>query len=703
MVARALSMEPRFLLLDEPVSNLDVSVQAQIINLLLDLKERLALTYLFISHDLNLVGYLSDRIAVMHRGRIVEMGDAARLLQHPAHPYTRRLFASSPGLHGGPGREEPEEEGTTEPPPLSAPRTGTTGPGRGPGSSPAPTPGAARPRPRSAWSAVPSCASSRRGTGWPACAREGLTARIGPAWPGLDRIGENDNLEEVHMKTIARSSALLAALLALLVAGTLGAAGQAESKVLNFALQGNPDSLDPQKTAGTLTFQTLKSVYDTLVEPDPSGQLVPALAEKWETSADGLTLTFTLRQGVTFHNGDKLTSKDVQATARRMLAKETASPKAGDYKVITAIETPNDYTVVFKLSAPNAPLLATLASGWSAILPKSLIDSGHDFGSKPVGTGPFTLKEWVRDSRIVLARNPNYWMKGLPKLDGVIINIITEPSVAVQGLLSGQVDVAYRVDAKDVPRLQAGADTMVESPLSANILVMGINCSRPALSDLRVRQAISHAIDKQKVLDVVYGGGKIGGTFMDYSNPYYKEFSQLYPYNPAKAKALLAEAGVTKDRVFELFLPQNYEIHVKAGEMYQAMLAAVGMNVQIRLVDWSTWISDVYTKANYDFTVIGHTGKLDPDGTLGGYGIAAKRYVRWENPRAAELIARATRVSAVAERKKMYDEALELMAREVPFMYLGTPFDFNGLRKNVSDFRMTPKLDTFDFRWTELK
>jgi len=100
VVARALTMQPEFLVLDEPVSNLDVSIQAQIINLLLDLKDRLSLTYLFISHDLNLVAYLSDRIAVMYKGRIVELGSTEQIMDQPVHPYTLRLFSASPTLHG---------------------------------------------------------------------------------------------------------------------------------------------------------------------------------------------------------------------------------------------------------------------------------------------------------------------------------------------------------------------------------------------------------------------------------------------------------------------------------------------------------------------------------------------------------------------------------------------------------------------------
>jgi peptide/nickel transport system substrate-binding protein len=479
-------------------------------------------------------------------------------------------------------------------------------------------------------------------------------------------------------------------------------AASVEAKTLNFALAGNPDTLDPHKTSGTLTFQTIKSLYDTLAETDMTGKIVPALADKWQISDDGLVWTFLLKKGVVFHNGDKLTSKDVKATLDRIMDKATGSPKAKEFKSIVSIETPDDATVILKLAQPTSPLLASLASGWGAILPKGLIDAGHDFGTQPVGTGPYVLKKWIRDSRIVLQKNNDYWMKGIPKLEEIVMHIIPERAVSVQGLISGQVDVAYVIDRDDLPMLEASPDVKIEKSLTALIMVMSMNCSNPVLKDIRVRQAINHAIDKQKVLDVAYGGGKPIGTFMDYGNAYYKDFSGLYPYDPEKAKALLAEAGIDPDTTLDLFLPQNYELHVKAGEMYQDMLTKVGLKVKIKLVDWSTWLSDVYRGTKYDLTVIGHTGKLDPDGTLGGYGTAS-RYVKWINPRAAELIVGARKVSGFENRKKMYDEALEIMAKEVPFMYLGSSYRYTAVRSNVSDFKMTPKLDTFDFRWTTVE
>ncbi len=119
-IARALAMQPKFLVLDEAVASLDVSIQAQILNLFMDLRRDLGLTAIFISHDLSVVRHVCDRVAIMYLGRMVELAPADRLYAQPLHPYTKALFESVPRLGAGKGNFQPIKGEI--PSPLNPPR-----------------------------------------------------------------------------------------------------------------------------------------------------------------------------------------------------------------------------------------------------------------------------------------------------------------------------------------------------------------------------------------------------------------------------------------------------------------------------------------------------------------------------------------------------------------------------------------------------
>lgn len=463
---------------------------------------------------------------------------------------------------------------------------------------------------------------------------------------------------------------------------------------LVYAIPGNPDSLDPQATTGTLTFQHVKSAYDTLLEPDAAGNLVPALAESYEFSEKDLTITFQLRQGVKFHNGDALTAADVKATFDRMLAPDSKSPQKPNFSHVKAINILAPLTVQFVLDAPYAPLLATLSSGWSAILPKRAIDAGHDFSKHPLGTGPFMFEEWVRDDHLTYVKFAAYWKPGQPYLDSVEFKVVVEPAMQLQGLLVGEFDIIHVLEMQNVPQLKQNPETKVFPYPTGLALVVTMNHARPPLDQLKVRQAICYALDRQALLDIAYTGGAVIGAFIDAHSPYYQDYSQRYPYDPPKAKQLLAEAGYPNGFKLTLTLPQNYSPHVNAGNMVQDMLQQVGIAAQIRLVDWGTWIGQVYRGKDYDLTIIGHTGQLDPDGRLS----AEMDYTNYKNPEVFRLIKEAAITLPAAQRKALYAEVQRLMADDAMMGFIGTMQGLLGMRSKVFGFRMVYPLDTPDFR-----
>lgn len=472
--------------------------------------------------------------------------------------------------------------------------------------------------------------------------------------------------------------------------------GSAFARTVTIATSAQPETLDPHVTSATSSFQTMKSIYDTLVEPDQSGVIVPGLAHSWTVSEDGLMLAFALREGVLFHDGSEFDSADVAATITRLQAE--GSPKANEFAMIVDVATPDALTVELTLDAPAPALLASFASGWGAIVPSELIEADHDFGNRPVGTGPYVFAEWVRDSFVRLTANPDYHA-GEPEVEEVVIRYVADTSVQFQGLQTGEFDIAVDVAAVDWPTIESDPRFVLEQGPSGLVLVSALNTRRPYLEDPRVRRALNLAVDTDTVMEVAYGGGFPVGTFMEAGSPWLPDTIEPYGYDPERARELLAEAGVPDDWTLDMALPQPYDTHITAGQVIQDMLGDVGVTVEIRVVEWGVWLGEIYANdRDFDMTVIGHTGKLDASGRLGGYGERDRTYHGYENAEVAAMVQEAAVISDPGERAELYAAVLTALHDEPPFIYIGTPFTTFARAADVDGFWITPLLDTFDLR-----
>jgi peptide/nickel transport system substrate-binding protein len=491
------------------------------------------------------------------------------------------------------------------------------------------------------------------------------------------------------------------ALVAALAAAGAPVSAQSPRDRFVLALSGGPDTLDPHGTAATLGFMVMKSLYDTLVEPDDEGKMVPALAESWSVSPDGITWTFKLRPGVRFHHGKILDAGDVKATLERILDPATRSPRRLQIGPIRSVEVVDPLTVRIVLEGRFSPVLAALAEGWGAILPADLVARKHDFGTKPVGTGPFTLGEWQRDSFVRLQRFDGYWIKGHPRLREVFIRFVPERAVKVAGVLSGEFDAVDTIDPDDLPRVRANPEVRVITQLTSLVNVVAVNNSRGPLRDVRVRRALWHAIDRKQVLKTAYGAESVpSSVFMDVTSPFWVDLGDPYPFDPERARRLLSEAGHGAGLTLDLVLPQPYQMHIEAGQLVQAMLAKVGITARPRVVEWAFWLSRVFGGGEYDLTVIGHTGKLDPEGRLTGWGDSTRNYIRYENQKVVDLIHAGRITSNPEHRKKIYAEALKIMTEDAMMVILGTTIRYVATGRTVREFRQVYAVDSYDFRKT---
>lgn len=469
-------------------------------------------------------------------------------------------------------------------------------------------------------------------------------------------------------------------------------ATESEAKdTLKIAYTADPEGLDPQRTAAVATLEVTSNIFDTLITCDPDWNIIPDLAKDWKVSDDGMSITFYLNEGVLFHNGREMTAADVKYSFERLQGEE--SPKASMYKNIKSIDIEDDYTITFTTENLDVDFLLSFAYPWTAIIPEECSD---DLKTNPVGTGAYKYVEWIPQQSVKLVRNDEYFGEKA-NIENVEFVLIPDYTSQLAALMVGDIDITeVTADQIDVLNNTDGVKG-VTIPQNA-IQILALNQENEYLSNVKVRQAIAMAIDKDEIIDtVVWGNGTKIGSHLPVTSPYYVDTNDVMPYDVEAAKALLAEAGYPDGFTISLKLPKPYQPHCDAGQIIADQLSKIGINCEIEIIEWATWMSDVYTDKKYDMTVVSHSGRLDPYNFLSRYKSTSGDYISLLSGDVDALLDEALQETDEAKRKEIYAEIQNILAEEVPCVYLQSTSKFYGLNENVEGFNRFP-IDILDLK-----
>ncbi|MDR3336622.1 MAG: ABC transporter substrate-binding protein [Treponema sp.] len=471
-----------------------------------------------------------------------------------------------------------------------------------------------------------------------------------------------------------------------------GVSGSAE---LRFGLMTEPSTLDPLSPSNTADGRSvLFNVFEGLLKPDTEGNVEPAAAEKFSLNESGRVYTFTLREGLLFHNGKPVSSADAAFTIRAAIDAQFA-----DFSLIDRIDTPDSRTIRITLKSPDPEFLSNLTIG---IVPKDNPDRERN----PVGTGPFIIESYTAQQNLVLVKNPNYWKKGYPKLDKVTVVFSSGSDALLLGLQGGNFDGAT-IPGSLLPQLDRNRFDVFPG-YSASIQLLALNNSVKPLDDPRIRQAINYGIDIQEIIDAAfYGEGEGSGSPLipGLVRSYETSLKNPYPINIEKAKSLLREAGYPNGFNLEITVPSVYVMHVDTAQVMVNQLSKIGVNASIKLVDWAAWLSGVYRGRQFQSTVISlDANSISPRAFLSRYrSDSGSNFINYKNPAYDRTYDLCLTEINDQRRAALYKEAQRIVSSDAASVYIQDILGFKVFTKGRFSGVLNYPLYVIDFSTIELK
>ena len=504
-------------------------------------------------------------------------------------------------------------------------------------------------------------------------------------------------------------------LMALLVAATLcGCAGGRSSEDESSAGTGSPslggsavigvqqdiDSLDPHKATAAGTKEILFNIFEGLLKSDENGNLIKAVASDYSVSEDGLVYTFTLRDGVKFHNGNPVTAEDVKYSLERASGLLDGTALVSSLKTLTSVDIIDERTVQVTTSSANLELIYSFTT---AIIPAG---SGEAEDGTPIGTGPFSFVSYKPQEGIVLKKNEDYWQEGLPYLDEVTFKIITNAQTALMELKGHTIDIYPYLTDSQAKELES--EYQIIAAPSNVVQALFLNNKEKPLDDVRVRQAICYALDKNLANEFVMGGAStlISSAMLPTLKDYYVNLEDTYGSgaNIEKAKQLLTDAGYPDGIDLTITIPSNYEAHMQTGEVVAEQLKDAGIRCTIEPVDWDTWLEDDYGNRNYQTTICGITSDMTPGYLLTRFQTNSdKNFINFASDAYDEVYQKAEKSLDLAEKAELYKQAQKILCDEAGTAFIQVPPITIAMNKKLAGYKFYPIYvqDMSTVYWTE--
>lgn len=444
------------------------------------------------------------------------------------------------------------------------------------------------------------------------------------------------------------------------------------------------DSLDPHLATSAGTKEVLFNIFEGLVKADADGNVIPAVASNYEISEDFTTYTFTLREGVKFHNGEVVTAQDVKYSLERCAGLLDGTALISALSVIKEVNIVDQSTVEVVLSEPNSELITYLTV---AIIPE-----GYDNqATMPIGTGPFKFVSYTPQEGLVVEKNEDYYVDGVPYLDEVTFKICADSDAAMLELKGGTIDLYSYLTSEQANELSSNFNILENSQNLVQALFLN-NAVEPFCNE-KVRQAVCYAISNEEIISFVSGdrGNSLGSCMLPGLAKYYEDLSDVYKQDIDKAKELLKEAGYENGFDMTITVPANYQFHMDTAQVIVQQLQAVGINASIEPVEWSSWLSDVYSDRNYQSTVVGLTSQLAPGYLISRFeSDAHNNFVNFSDEEFDKVSQEAIGTVDESVKVEKYKRMQEILSEKAASAFIQDPPLLVALNKKLSGYTAYP-------------